>query len=144
MMNEKCANPYCEDENREIRKPTAEELESLLAELDEEAAQQLKNEEVDIAVCTSCGAWTATRWDAEKGKTVRSLMPSPFIFDLGAQVTVTLPGDHLGKVGKIRRRARTAKAIMPIPPPDNTYWIVFEEGGEEFGYVEESLERAEL
>jgi hypothetical protein len=142
-MNDKCANPYCEDEDPEVRKPTAEELGSLLAELDEEAAQQLKSGKVEIAICTRCGAWIATRWDAEKCKTARSVMPSPFVFGLGERVKVTLPGDHLGDAGKITRRLRTARAIMPPPPPDNTYWIVFEEESKEYGYMEENLERAD-
>ena len=134
-----CANPYCDNPGAGVREPTAEELELFLAELNQEDREQVINKQITFVICTSCGAWTATKWGTKKGKMVRGVTFSPFKYAVGEQAKVILSGKHFGKTGKIQRRTRMAKAVMPPPPAENVYSVVFEEEGKGFGFSEKNL-----
>lgn len=138
-----CPNPYCANPRGGMRSPTAAEASRFLNELDERFRDKLERGEVDLQVCTICGTWAADIWDTEQRTTVRQHIASPFKFNTGDRVQVTLEGKHCGMVGTITRRMRWSKTVMPPPPPENIYYLVFEGDSTEYGYGEANLTSAD-
>ena len=137
-----CANPYCPNPKGGMRLPTSEEIDQLRGELDQGSLDRLNRNEITLQVCTTCGTWVAETWDSQRNRVVKRFTASPFKFDVGRRVKVTLEGEHHGMVGVITRRMRWAKNIMPPPPPENVYYIVFEDDSKEYGYGEANLSSA--
>jgi len=153
-----CPNPYCPNPTGGTRLPTAEETSRLRNELEEQISQfvkevnkrselkkrlldildKLDKKEIALQICRTCNTWIAEIYDSEKGK-IRQLIASPFKFNVGDQVKVTLEGEHCGMVGVVTRRMRWAKLIMPPPPSENVYYVVFEGNSKDYGYGEANL-----
>ena len=125
-----------------MRLPTCEEIERVRGELDRESLDRLNRNEIKLQVCTTCGTWVAETWDSQRNTVVRQFIASPFKFNVGDRVKVTFEGERYGMVGVVTRRMRWAKTIMPLPPPDNVYYIVFEDDSKEYGYEEANLTSA--
>lgn len=147
-MNGNCVNPYCPDPKGLMRLPTDEEVSRFRDELfnqplDNELRQKLltklDKKQVTIQICTICGTWVAETWDSQRKAVVRQLMTSPFKFNVEDQVKVLLEGKHCGMVGTVTRRTRLSKTIMPPPPPENIYYLVFKGDSQEYGYSEANL-----
>ena len=153
-----CLNPYCPNPTSGMRSPTAKEMSCFRNELVEETNQCLKEadkpsdllkrlrdilakldkKEITLQICRICSTWVAEIYDSRAG-TNQQLIASPFKFNIGDQVKVTLEGKHYGKVGVVTRRMRWAKLIMPPPPPENIYYVLFGEDTMDYGYGEANL-----
>ena len=71
---------------------------------------------------------------------------NPFKFKVGDKVTVIAMSQHQGMSGKIVKRARQrAKGVGWLDsmvgsiPPENIYYLVFEEGGKKYAFGENNL-----
>jgi len=152
-----CPNPYCPNPRGGMRSATAEETGRFRNELEEmsqfikeadqrsELEKQLLNildkldkREITFQICTSCSTWVAETYDSQQRK-IQQFVASPFKFNVGDLVKVTLEGEHCGMVGVVTRRMRWCKTIMPPPPPENIYYVVFEGDSMDYGYGEANL-----
>lgn len=137
-----CTNPYCSSPEKGMRLPTREEIDRFRSELDRESLDRFNRNDITLQVCTTCGTWVAETWDSLHNIVVRKFIASPFKYNVGDRVEVTLEGEHYGMAGIVIRRMRCAKTIMPPPPPDNVYYIVFVDDSKEHGYGEANLTSA--
>jgi len=122
-----------------MRSPTSEEMDRFRDELDRGSLDRLNNHQITLQVCTTCGTWVAETWDSERNTVVGQFVASPFKFNVGARVKVLLGSKRRGIVGTITRRTRLSKTIMPPPPPENIYYLVFKDNGQEYGYSEANI-----
>lgn len=141
-MGGRCGNPYCNSSDPEMRSPTTEELNRFKGSFNsvDEIQGLLNSGQVRLLICTECGVWTAEKWDEKEKRTEPAWVPSPFRFDIGSRLKVTLEGKRYGMVGTLNRRDRLAKTIVPPPVPENYYWLVFEDNWKEEAYREDYLE----
>ena len=138
-MASDCANPYCPSPKGGTRSPISEEIDRFRGEADRGSLDRLDRNEITLQVCTTCGTWVAETWDNQRNTVVRQFIASPFRFNVGDPVKVTLKGKHRGMEGVIIRRTRWSKTIVPPPPPENVYFVVFGEDSTEHGYGEANL-----
>lgn len=153
-----CPNPYCQNPTSGTRAPTTEETSRLRKELEEQISEYVKEvnkrselkkqlldildklnkKEISLQICKTCSTWVAEIYDSKERKT-RQLIASPFKFNVGDQAKVILEGKHFGMVGMVTRRMRLVKLIMPPPPSENIYSIVFKGDSKDYDYGEANL-----
>ena len=147
-MTKDCVNPYCLDPKSGTRLPSLKEINRLRNELSSQPFQDelgkkllnmLNKKQITIEICTVCNTWIAETWHTQQDRMTRQFIANPYKFNVGDRVKVTLEGEHYGVVGIIARRARLSKTIMPPPPPENIYYLVFEGNSQEHGYSEANL-----
>ena len=130
-MGDKCRNPYCASVNQNTYSPSSEEDCLFKSELDVGNWDLLDKGRIKLVVCKDCGVWTADVWDNKEFKYVRKWACTPFRFDVGVKIRVTLRGRHFYHVGTIVRRTRMIKDVYPPPAPENYYYVLLEKGKSE-------------
>ena len=133
-MSNKCANPYSNSQRVRMRSPTKAELKRWKNQADKGMVDLYNKGRAIITICQDCGKWSVEIQNERFG------IPSPFRYELGDRVRITLKGKHYGMSGIIKDRKRFAKTIYPPPIPDNYYKIIFEGERDEGWFHENHLE----
>lgn len=89
-----------------MRSTTHEEISRLCDELraqplrgglHKEFLDMLGKKQLSVEICTVCGTWVAEIWNRRQARMSRQFIVSPFRFNIGDLVRVTLEGEHYGR-----------------------------------------------
>jgi len=123
-----------------MRSLTEDELNLWKSQADQEALDQLNKGKLTLMICQNCGIWTVEIRPKEQQEIKCACIPSPFRYQLGERLKVTLEGKTFGMIGIVNQQMRLAKTLQPPPVPENYYTIVLAVSQNEASFREDHLE----